>query len=344
MFKKVIVPLDGTELAAGILPYIADMASGLDTSIVLLSAIDPDAVELPERIGGAPRSGAAHLEVVGTAAGVVDVNAQTSSEDLARAGVHPHERGGPHVTQLFDKAEEIAKTRLGEIAKRLKSKVTDVDTRVVFGKPAEKIIEFAEAEGADLIAMSTHGRNMIGRGLLGSVTDKVLHATRLPVLTISPDKAKVYGDAARGITNVIVPLDGSELAEGVLPYVEDIATRMSLSVLLVRVLGHGGTFAPYSEGLAYLDDSRIDETLEAEFTDYLGGVAERFKAKGIKVAWKIMRGAPAICITDLARETSNNMIALATHGRSGLTRWVLGSVAEGVIRATGDPVLVVPPH
>ena len=213
-----------------------------------------------------------------------------------------------------------------------------------YRKHAEKIIELAEAEGAELVAMSTHGRKMIGRGLLGSVTDKVLHAARLPVMTISPAKAKVYGDAAKSIRNVIVPLDGSELAESVLPYVEGIAAKLSLSVLLVRVLRHGGPFAPYSEGLAYLDDSRIDETLEAEFTDYLGGVAERFKAKGIKVAWKIMRGAPAICITDLARETSNNMIALATHGRSGLTRWVLGSVAEGVIRATGDPVLVVPPH
>lgn len=344
MFRKVIVPLDGTELAEGILPYITDVAAGLGTSVVLLSVIDPDAIDLPERIGDSRGTGGAHVEAVGTTSGIVDVNVRTDTGDAARAGVHPHERGGPYVSQLFDRAEEITKTRLDEVAKGLESKISKVETRVVFGKPAEMIIEVAEAEGADLIAMSTHGRNMIGRGLMGSVTDKVLHATSIPMVTISPDKAKIYGGGGNGISNLIVPLDGSEQAEAVLPYVEEMAVKMSLDVLLVRVLRLGGAYAAYSEGMAYWGDSAVDEALEAEIKDYLEVIAGRLRAKEIKVAWKIMRGAPAICITDLARDTSNDMIVMTTHGRSGLTRWMLGSVAEGVIRATGDPVMVIPPH
>lgn len=342
MFRKVIVPLDGTELAEGILPCISNLAASLETSVVLLSVIDPDAVELPERMGDVPHVGAARVEAVGSTAGIVNTNVGVSREDMTRAGVHPHETGGPYVSQVFDKAEEATMSRLEEIAKKIEPMVGKVESRVVFGKPAEKIIEFAEAEGADLIAMSTHGRNMIGRGLLGSVTDKVLHATSIPVLAISPDKAKVYGNTEGGITNLIVPLDGSELAESVLPYVEEMASRMSLDVLLVRVLRLGGTYAAYSEGLAYWGDSGVYDELETEFSDYLKNVAERLKAKGVKTDWKIMRGAPVICITDLAKETSHDVIAMASRGRSGLTRWMLGSVTEGVIRAAGDPVMVIP--
>jgi len=153
----------------------------------------------------------------------------------------------------------------------------------------------------------------------------------------------MYGNAETGITNLIVPLDGSELAEGVLPYVEEVATRISLEVMLVRILRLDRAHAAYTEGLAFGGDSHIGEELEAEIRGYLEGVAERLKAKGIKVALKVMRGAPAICIADLARETPNDMIMMATRGRSGLTRWVVGSVAEGVIRAAGDPVMVIPP-
>lgn len=344
MFKKVIVPLDGSELAEGILPYITNLAAGLNTSVVLLSVIDPDAIELPDRIRGEPRAGRSRIEPAGTAAGMADVTTRISASDIARAGVHPHEKGGPYVSQIFDNAKEATTIRLEEIGKGLESKVGKVETEVLFGKPAEKIIEYAEAEGADLIAMSTHGRNMIGRGLLGSVTDKVLHAAGIPVVTISPDKAEAYGNTEKGITNLIVPLDGSELAEAVLPYVEDMATRLSLEVTLVRILRLGGAYAAYSEGLAYWGDAGIDEELEADIREYLEKIADRLRAKKIKVAWKILRGAPAICITDLARETSGDMIAMATRGRSGITRWMLGSVAEGVIRAAGDPVLVIPPH
>ena len=144
--------------------------------------------------------------------------------------------------------------------------------------------------------MSTHGRNAIGRGILGSVTDKVLHIGHLPVLTITPEKAKKY-DGDGEITKVLVPLDGSENAEVVLPYIEDMAKKMSLEVTIVRVLKLGGALDAYSDGYSYFGVPDLETELESEAAAYVKEVADKLKAKGLKVSWKVMKGAPAICIT-----------------------------------------------
>ncbi|MBM3935108.1 MAG: universal stress protein [SAR202 cluster bacterium] len=84
--------------------------------------------------------------------------------------------------------------------------------------------------------MSTHGRNFIARGILGSVTDKVIHASRVPVLTITPKRAADFNDAVSGFKRITLLLDGSTVAEQALPYVERIAAALSLTVSLLRVV------------------------------------------------------------------------------------------------------------
>lgn len=341
MFTKILVPLDGSELAEGILPYVIYLAKGMNTPLLLLSVIDPDAVELPERMRSRGEAGDAQYIASGGLGGVEARRIETH-DSTETAHTHPHERGGSFISQIFENVKVDAEHALHEVVDRLKADGVTATSKVVFGKPAVEIVEVARREGCDLIAMSTHGRNAIGRGILGSVTDKVLHAGHIPILTITPEKARKYaGDSE--LTKVLVPLDGSETAETVLPYIEEMATKMALEVTLIRVLKLGGALDVYSDGYSYFGVPDLEEELEAEAAEYLKGIAERLTAKGLKVGWEVLKGAPAIAIVDKARDTPHDLIALATHGRSGITRWVMGSVAEALVRSSGDPVLIIPP-
>jgi nucleotide-binding universal stress UspA family protein len=294
MFNKILVPLDGSELAEGILPYVSSLAKGLGIPVVLLSVIDHDAMEVPER-------------------------------------VRPESRA----------AEEAARARLVAVVERLGKEGVNAEYRLTSGKPAERIAEVAESEGCDLVAMSTHGRSAIGRGIMGSVTDKLVHIGHLPILTMTPDRARDYWKEGVEISRVMVPLDGSPVSESVLPYVEELAARLSLEVVLVRVAKLASMI--FSEALPQSGGANLDAEIETEATEYLKGVARRLSDNGLNVQWKLLSGSPAVAIVDLARETPHDLIAMATHGRSGVTRWVVGSVAEAVVRASGDPVLIIPP-
>ena len=192
--------------------------------------------------------------------------------------------------------------------------------------------------------MSTHGRNLIARGVLGSVTDKVIHSVSVPVLTITPERARKYQqDASGAMTTLLAPLDGSELAESVLPYVERLALAMSLRVTLVKALRLDNSSSAYLEGMAYATNAKIQLEVEQESSEYLGKVAAALRDRGVKVDTKVILGTPASAIADYSHEIDCDVIAMATHGRSGISRWVLGSVTETLVRTSGSPVLVAPP-
>jgi nucleotide-binding universal stress UspA family protein len=338
VFTKVLVPLDGSDLAEGILPYVSVLAKGLGFPLVLLSVIDPNTIELPERfrIDG-PQDQADYL--VETAGRFRDTR---SSAERKVQGHHLHERGGPYASQLYDRVGSDAKRRLEEVTKRLSADDVRVESLVGFGHAAEEIVEVAEREGCDLIAMSTRGRGALARGILGSVTDKVIHSSHVPILAITPEKAEEYWRDGVTMSKIIVPLDGSPLAESVLPYVEHLARKMSLEVILARAVHVGATY--YADGFPGAGAVDLEKEIRGAATEYLKEVARRLRGKGLTVQWKLLSGHPGTTIVDLAQETPQDVIAVATHGRSGVTRWVLGSVAEALVRSAGDPVLVIPPE
>ena len=141
---------------------------------------------------------------------------------------------------------------------------------------------------------------------------------------------------------MIVPLDGSELAEAALPYAAAIAGRMNMKMTLVRALSIDNI--AYSEG--YNLGNMLNEAeaeIEADARRHLTSQARRLREEGLNVQTEILLGSASSEIVALARQTDHNMIALATHGRSGMNRLLMGSVAEAVVRASGDPVLVVRP-
>ena len=326
MFTHVLVPLDGTDLAEGILPYVVRIARGAGARITLLTVVDPDMLEVPGTLRGES-----------SGRGV-------PADERAQARVRRHEESGPFVQQILENVERRAEASLREVVDRLREQGVEADVKIVLGTPAEQIVTFAEDEGCDLIAMSTHGRNLIARGVLGSVTDKVIHSVSVPVLTITPERAQRYHqDPGAEMTSLLAPLDGSDLAESVLPYVERLALSMSLRVTLVKALRLDNSSSAYLEGMAYATDAKIQLDVEQESSEYLGEVAAGLREKGVQVDTRVILGTPASAIADYSHEIDCDVIAMATHGRSGVSRWVLGSVTETLVRTSGNPVLVVPP-
>ena len=230
---------------------------------------------------------------------------------------------------------------MAAVAERLANKGVTVETVLVPGHVAEEILDYAKNYGCDLIAMCTHGRSGMKRGLIGSVTDEVVRGAEVPVLAVGPNGLEgKHLDG--GIKRIAVPLDGSSLAEEVLPHVERLAEEMSLEVVLLRVV----RMTPWVYGgheIAPLDLTEVEESLELEAKEYLEAIGERFTAKGIKNRREVLNGIPWDRIITYAKESDDTMVGISTHGRSGLPRLVLGSVADMVIRSLDTPALIVRP-
>ncbi len=213
-----------------------------------------------------------------------------------------------------------------------------VDCAVEIGKPAEVIVDRAAANRSTLIAMTTHGRSGINRWLLGSVADKVLHAAANPLLLVRA-KEKTEKTEAIPLKRVLVPLDGSQLAEMVLPHAAALAWQMGLGIVLLRVYGFptpvfAEDYGPYVEELW--------TQLETETQEYLDQKARELKAQGLaNVSTVVLGGFGAEKIIEVAQQGSETLVAMCTHGRSGVNRWVMGSVTDRVVRHSGDPVLII---
>jgi nucleotide-binding universal stress UspA family protein len=151
---------------------------------------------------------------------------------------------------------------------------------------------------------------------------------------------------------ILVPLDGSEVAEGVLPHVEELARRFDSKVTLIQVV------APLSKLVAETVPASLEptgagaavgleaaaEAVKAEHEGaraYLDGVAERLRAGGIAVQMEVVEGMAGDAIVDYAHHHELDLIAMSTHGRSGLLRLFYGSVADHVLRHAGTPVLLI---
>lgn len=325
--RPILVPLSGTDVAEGILPCISDLAKKANVPLLLHGVIDPDTANNVDALLNL--TGAQHLDD------------RVYEEGPEEQPEEPHrESAMARRDEAADAAKAHAADRLNEAARDLEKQGIHSDVHITFGNPAMEILRVADEEKCGLIAMSTHGRNPVVRGILGSVTDQVVHHAALPVLTVTPQKAQQYREAEGSFLNtVILPLDGSELAERARPYVEKLARSLSLEVLLVRIVHL--EYQAYATGW-YADMSGMSYQLEPQAVKYLESAAQSLEWKGLKVKTKVMRGSPTQALLNIAQETPNSIIAMTTHGRSGVSRWLMGSVSDAMVRASGDPVLIIP--
>ena len=158
MYKKILVPLDGSKLAECALPHAEELAKGCGTEEVTL-------ISVTEQVQGRTRA--------------------PEAQELYRSSDRPEFQGaGPEITVIFGKKQRQAQRYLDRIAKAMEAKGIKVHTEVLFWPPAEAIASYAEHNSADIIVMSSHGRSGPSRWAHGSVADKVLRASRVPVLIV----------------------------------------------------------------------------------------------------------------------------------------------------------------
>jgi nucleotide-binding universal stress UspA family protein len=249
----------------------------------------------------------------------------------------------------FDHAEEAEcksqeQTYLDATARWLAavSPVRTTTALVPGGNPAvnpDDLLEHVRASGADLVVMTTHGRHAVGRFFLGSVADELIRRSAAPVLLIHPRQPAPDLLPEPDVQQVLVPLDGSCLAEQALGPAADLARLFEAECTLLRVvpptavLPHSGAAHP-----------ALASSEEADAREYLARLAERLRAEGLRARARLVVSRHAEeAILQEATAPGSRLITLATHGRGGVPRMVLGSVADKVVRGASCPVLVYRP-
>jgi len=222
-----------------------------------------------------------------------------------------------------------------------------VETSIHSGRVADVLRERARDTSVDLAVMATHGRGAFTRAWLGSVADGFLRHAPCPVLLVRPDEEDGEVDFAgdQAPRTILVPLDGSDLSAAVLDRVAEMATLFGSDILLIRVVAYPVEIAsPYLPHTVQMNEDIVDGARRAA-ERYLEQLAEPLIGRGLTVAWEVLVEAQAgHGILRTARERDVGLIAMSTHGRSGLSRVVLGSTADKVIRGAHRPVLVYRPE
>jgi nucleotide-binding universal stress UspA family protein len=220
-----------------------------------------------------------------------------------------------------------------------------VFSSVLDGPIAKTLGDHALSVGASLIVMTTHGRGPFSRFWLGSVTDQLLRNAPVPLLVVRPRDTELPPvDRDWAPRSILVPLDGSPLAERALCHAAEIAKLTDSSLRLFRVIEPIPVLAP--DGLipqpTILDASVLDE-LKTQARTYLEGMADKLRKDGLKVNCRIaIDDRTAQAILEEGRE--DDLIALASHARHGVARILLGSVADKLVRGATSPVLVARPE
>ena len=276
MFRRVLIPLDGSELSEAALVPLKRLLSGSeDARALLLHAAPSDSADAAE-------------------------------DSLARA------------------AERVRAWPLG------------CEVHLVEGDPADAILSALERLNPDLIAMATHGRSGLQRLVRGSVAERVLRHATQPLLLVNPS-AEAGPDGA--FRRILVPLDGSPLADKILPYVIAMAQASGAEVTLIRVepidpyLNLPLSGVPFVQPTLW-NPQAVRETIQPQL--------DRLLAAGVEAKIEAVIGDAAQEIVQRAHET--DLVALSSHGRSGPSRWWFGSTAEQILRAVDRPVFLIRGH
>jgi nucleotide-binding universal stress UspA family protein len=259
--------------------------------------------------------------------------------DIAEMTTHISAEKVRHLDTMIEDGVRASTTYLRGTATTFRD--AKVTCTVEKDRAEDAIISKGEADTAMLIAMATHGRSGLDRFLLGSVAEKVLRGAANPLLLVrATEEAKAEGEAV--FKSVIVPLDGSELAESVIPMMAGVAKTLDLEVILFRAYHIPYNAYAGDDGYYAVNYDELIAGVRDEASEYLNKkVAEVIKLGVAKVTAMTKEGFAGDEIIAIGRKSPDNLIAMCSHGRSGVKRWVLGSVTETVVRHSGDPVLVV---
>ena len=226
------------------------------------------------------------------------------------------------------KAQEEAEVYLRGMADELTARGLRVEWKVWYDEPDRAIADAARFNAVDLITMTTHGRGGLSRLMFGSVAESLVRMAPVPVLLVRGELAWQPG----GLRKIVVPLDGSERSEAILPVVERLAGPFDLAIEPLPAYA-----------AAEISSARTEEMIgleEADAEGYLRKAATPLEAKGLRVTRSVGRGLAVDVILRRAEEAAAGLIAMSTHGRTGVGRLLIGSVAERVLRSAPVPVLL----
>ena len=283
MYERILVPLDGSELAEQSIPYVERLAQKLKSEVILITGCLP-------------------------------------GDSLERA-----------LTEYIERRAE-----------KIQSLGVNTRSLCIVGEPADSIINFAGKNNVGLIVISTHGKTGVSHWPLGSIASKVVQRSNIPVFLVrSSQTGKAPADNELG--KILVTLDGSRFSEAIIPYAEKLAKSMNGEVTLFRVIEQ----AKLPQLAAYRDREKYEKDfmakMEREAERYLDKKKTALENKGVNANSAFLIGKPVETILQYTEDKSANLIALTTHGFSGITKWTYGSVASKIIEGSPKPILLVRP-
>lgn len=316
MFERILVPLDGSRRAEQAIPLAARIAKTSRASLLLLQAVNP----------------------------LADFGLYSASAML-------------YLQKAQEKSLVDATAYLSELAHMLEGDGIKARIAVFSGQPAPLILDVAEAQGIDLIVLCSHGHTGFQRWMLGSTSQKVLRYSSSPVLLLREQNLKLPPKTAQPF-RATVALDGSPFAEAALLPTAQLVVALNEpgegELHLLQLV----EMPTVEEEFGYLLDSDFNFRHEAlqEASDYLQALHARLLRElpampGLHISWSVEEckdvASALIQIAEYGKGISmhkaSQLIALATHGRSGLHRWLSGSVTERVLHSGSLPLLVVHP-
>jgi nucleotide-binding universal stress UspA family protein len=308
MIRSILVPLDGSTFGEHALPLAMSMAKRTGSSLNLIhvhSLLDATYAEL-------------------------QVFDNTLDQELRNK-----ERDYLHAIQK-------------QVQDRLSVPVT---IRNVDGEIAAVIREQADSLRANWVVMTTHARGPMGRFWLGSVTDELIRSLPIPLIAVHPQDTPPDLTKEARIQHLLIPLDGTPLAEHILEDAVPFAKAMEADLTLLRVVtpvypvtlpAEPAVFGSVATDIMERVEKMHTE-LRKESTEYLTKVSQRLQGEGLKVQTRVaVEEQPGVAILEAAKPPID-LIAIETHGRGGLSRLLLGSVADKVIRGSKLPILVHKP-
>lgn len=310
MEKVILVPLDGTSAAEQVLPVALGIAHAVDATVELAHVH-----AIPQYLSGAP----------------------------------------PLETSLDREEAEHMRKPIAALAQRVAREHGIVVTaRLLVGPVAATLERYTAERPVWLTVMATHGRGGLSRAWLGSVADRLVRGSPAPVLLVRRGDGSAMATPQSPLASALVPLDGSDLAESVLGTVSALLGQSAGGeIVLLHVIVPPPPLAPFSDTGLLVDqpDTSTSDawtaasarSIEAAHV-YLDGIAARLLEQGVRARTEIAtHRSPARAILAYADQSGADLIALATHGRGGIARAFMGSVADKVIRGATMSVLVVRP-
>ncbi|MDB4937732.1 MAG: universal stress protein [Labilithrix sp.] len=230
--------------------------------------------------------------------------------------------------------EGAAKQALDDTFEKLSSTYPKTEALLRQGDGCQQILETAKERRCDLVVMGTHGRRGLTRALLGSVAEKVIRLSPVPVVTVGRPNGEGAGAARRGIARVLVPTDFSAEAARALDAAIDVARTFDARLTLLHVWSM--PYTAYSEGLNW-PIAEMEQSAHLALDGLLAETVKRYPRTDAIL--RLGTGGPEI--VDVTRERAIDLVVMGTHGRKGLPRLLIGSVAATVVRLSPVPVMTV---